>query len=370
MKNRLWLATSMAIVVGTIAPSQAAEGGAKPSAIWWLVRPSQIEPKILGWMAKYPQLVSLESQKTFEGRSAYALTVTDRTVDEASKRRLLFSQPHAHEPAATAGMMDFLSQLLDRTHLDGRPTELACDELLRRSVLTFIPIGNPDGRARSPEDWWDGTKYGNDEFLKYAFGCEEDGQRCARVGRFDVSQHRPGRIGIVYERINDREYVEPNRDTDSTYFKLVHRLLARRSCADGRSAPDGIWRQIETECDGASAVHAEGVAPADPDDKSSRRRDCDRGMAQGRGQSGSGGPITTLRRGPTALLPAVLERHLPQHTMRQHRDPEQQRPYAAPQATGAYRDRNSGQYPSDHWPPRGRILLSSPGNRVCQDRCR
>jgi hypothetical protein len=212
-------------------PIGAAESGPKLAENWWLVRSSQVDPKILHWMAKFPQLVSVESQKTFEGHTAYAVTVTDRTIEEAGKRKLLFSQPHAHEPASTAGMMDFLSQLLDGTHLDGRPTQLPRDELLRRAVLTFIPIGNPDGRARSPEDWWDGTKYSNDELQKCAFGCEENGKCCARVGRFDVEQHRPARIGIVYERINDRVYVEPNRDTESTYFKLVHRVLARQDYA-------------------------------------------------------------------------------------------------------------------------------------------
>ena len=229
MKNRLLLIAIAAITVTPVG--QAAESGARPAADWWLVRPAQVEAKILAWKAKCPQLVSLLSEKTFDGHTAYAITVTDRTVAEAGKRRLLFAQPHAHEPAATAGMMDFLSQLLDRKHLDGRATELACDELLRRSVLTFIPLGNPDGRARAPADWWDGTKYRNDEFLKWAFGCEDDGRRPARVARFDVSQHRPRRIGIAYERINDREYVEPNRDTASTYFKLVRRVLAKPGCA-------------------------------------------------------------------------------------------------------------------------------------------
>ena len=67
--------------------------------------------------------------------------------------------------------------------------------------------------------------------MKYAFGCEADGRRPPRVARFDVSQHRPSRIGIAYERINEREYVEPNRDSESTYFKLVHRALAKPGCA-------------------------------------------------------------------------------------------------------------------------------------------
>jgi len=202
----------------------------KPNADWWLVHPAHTSPKILEWAKSYPELVSLDSLKTFEGRTAYAVTVTDRGA-EGPKRAILFSQPHAHEPAATAGMMDFLSQLLDGKHLDGRPTDLDREKILAGFVLSFIPDGNPDGRARAPEDWWDGKQYSNDAFLKIAFGREADGRRCKRVGRFTVAERPAATIGIVYERINDDEYVEPNRDVESTYFKLVQRTLAKRDYA-------------------------------------------------------------------------------------------------------------------------------------------
>lgn len=220
--SRSILATVILFVAGIVRGDER-----KPKADWWLVHPAHTTPKIIEWAKNYPELVSLDSLKTFDGHMAYVVTVTDGNAD-GRKHNILFSQPHAHEPAATAGMMDFLSQLLDGKHLDGRPTDIDRKKLLRDCVLSFIPDGNPDGRARSPEDWWDGKKYKNDEFLKIAFGHEPDGRRCKRVSRFSVAEHRPARIGIVYERINENEYVEPNRDVESTYFKLVRRTLAKR----------------------------------------------------------------------------------------------------------------------------------------------
>ena len=198
-----------------------------PAAGTWLVRPDQTGPKILEWASKYPERVSLDAQKTLGGHTAYAVTVTDRSVDEKGKQRLLFSQPHAHEPATTAGMMDFLAALLEGRHLDGRPTKLDRTKILGRTILTFIPDGNPDGRARAPEDWWAGQKHSNDEFIDLAFGRTKEGRRFPRQGRWSSNDQQPALLGFVYEKINDHEYVEPNRDRQSTFFKLVRRSLDR-----------------------------------------------------------------------------------------------------------------------------------------------
>ena len=67
----------------------------------WLARPAQTEPKILAWAKAYPDLVSLDALQTRGGHTAYAVTVTNRKLDNASKRKMLVAQPHAHEPAAT-----------------------------------------------------------------------------------------------------------------------------------------------------------------------------------------------------------------------------------------------------------------------------
>lgn len=227
MKRRV-----LGIVVGCVTLAFPLLCGAddKPQAKipGWLSQPEQVEPKLLAWAKAYPELVTLETEATLGGHTAYAITVTNRKLDEAKKHTLIVAQPHAHEPASTAAMMDFLSELLDGVHADGRPSDLDRRRILDGYVLSFIPLGNPDGRARAPVACWDGTAYTNDEFLKFAFGRTPTGERCVRVDRWSIRDQQPAFIGIVYERVNDHEYVEPNRDTGSTFFKLVHKLFAQR----------------------------------------------------------------------------------------------------------------------------------------------
>lgn len=222
LADRLWQDYAQPPVV-TVLPATKTGQEKPPAAPYWLVRPCHTEPKILAWARKYPQLVSLEKQPTFSGRTAYAVTVTNSQIDNRSKRKLLVTQPHSHEPATVAGMMDFLSQLLDGVHLDGQPSTLKRQEILDRMLITLIPCGNPDGLAQAPEDWWDGSKYFNLDFLKVFFGRELNGQMSPRVNRFHDQERQVGAIGISYERINQHEYVEPNRDTESSYFKLILR---------------------------------------------------------------------------------------------------------------------------------------------------
>ena len=202
----------------TTRPVGKGARGAAPT--WWLAKPGRTEPKILRWAREHPLLVSLKAQKTFSGHTAYAVTVTDRKA-RGPKHRLLVAQPHAHEPATTAGMMSFLSQLITGTDLSGGATGLDRKRILARLVITMVPDGNPDGRSRAPAWWWDGKEHTNDEFLQIAFGRTADGQRRPRLGRWSLADQQPARVGIVYERINKQEYVEPNRDRDSTFFRLV-----------------------------------------------------------------------------------------------------------------------------------------------------
>ncbi|MDQ3814495.1 MAG: hypothetical protein M3347_11155, partial [Armatimonadota bacterium] len=123
--------------------------------------------------------------------------------------------------------LNTLSQLLDGCALDGTASRLDRDSILRQTLLTFIPDANPEGRSRSPEDFWDGTKYSNAEFLDFAFGRDEAGQRFKRVDRWRTTEERCALIGIAYERIDEITYVEANRDWDSSFFRLVHRLTQR-----------------------------------------------------------------------------------------------------------------------------------------------
>jgi hypothetical protein len=193
----------------------------------WLAKPYQTEPKLLEWAMRFPDIVSLESVKTYTGMRTYAVTVTDKGEDDSTKLKHLFSQPHAHEPATTAGMMNFLSQIIEGQDLEGEKTDLDVQTLLERMVLTFIPDGNPDGRSRAPLDWWDGFSYSNEEFLKIAFGRRKDGGRCKRVGRWSLEERDQEFVGIVYEQVNDKEFVEPNRDLESSFSKLAMRMMER-----------------------------------------------------------------------------------------------------------------------------------------------
>lgn len=219
-----------ALAILLVCPCSAgqgpAPGGKGPTS--WLVRPQQVAAKIAQWAREHPQIVSLDSQKTFGGNTAYAVTVTDRKTPDEKKAKIVFAQPHAHEPAATAGMMNFLAQLLEGKELGGPKGAIDRDRLLRRCVLTFIPDGNPDGRSRAPVDWWDGSKYSNKEFLDFAFGRTASGERWKRLGRWSNKDQQPALLGIVYEQINDHEFVEPNRDLDSSYFKLILRARTQR----------------------------------------------------------------------------------------------------------------------------------------------
>jgi len=226
------LASVAALCSAAEAPPTEAQppAQAQPPAAWWLAKPDQTEPKILEWAARFAGTVSLVTAKTRGGHTAYAVTVTDPSLPDAGKKRLVFSQPHAHEPAATAGMMDFLAQLLEGRRLDGRDTDLARRRILAAAVLTFIPDGNPDGRSRSPEAWWDGRRHANEQFLEVAFGRGQDGKRFPRQGRWSSKEQQPERLGIVYEQISDHEYVEPNRDPDSTFFRLVRGALEKGPC--------------------------------------------------------------------------------------------------------------------------------------------
>ena len=218
------------LVVFAFLTCGAAFGQNEPPAGVWLVRPEQTEPRILGWAERFPDLVRLDKRPTLGGHTAYAVTVAASKTAGDTKPRIIFAQPHAYEPAATAGMMDFLCQILEGKHLDGRPSDLDRDRLLASAVLTFIPDGNPDGRTKSPEAWWDGSKYTNDEFIDLAFGRTQSGGRFPRQGRWSIRDQQPALLGFVYERINEHEYVEPNRDRESTYFKLLAGALAKPGC--------------------------------------------------------------------------------------------------------------------------------------------
>lgn len=196
----------------------------------WISHPDDVDAQVKQWAREHPDTCLAESIIQYAGRPVWALTVTDRRVDDAGKRKAMFFKPHAHEPAPIAGQMNIMSMLLGGRALDGRPSEFDNDRVLRETLLTFIIDANPDGTARAPVTWWDGSQYSNEEFWAWMRGIDPDtGKMWKRVDLWDDTKEDklPLRYGIVYEQISEHEYVEPNRHHRSTLFRWIFRLCER-----------------------------------------------------------------------------------------------------------------------------------------------
>ncbi len=195
---------------------------------FWLAKPHQTEQQFLLWGREYPGLVELDSVAQYVGLKAYSITVTDKSTPADQKSKLIFAVPHAHEPAGTVGCMEYLNQLLTGKHFDGTLSDLDRERTLASCVLSFIPDANPDGRSRAPVDYWDGSQYTNEEFWTFMRGRDPETKKMwKRLGRWSLQEETPETIGIVYEQINAHEYVEPNRDLSSSYFRLIQRVGER-----------------------------------------------------------------------------------------------------------------------------------------------
>ena len=194
----------------------------------WIAYPHQVDAKVAEWQARFPDYLEVSFLHQYTRHKVYALTVTDHRTPPAGKRKHLFFVPHAHEPAGTVACMNFISQLLTGKHLDGCPSTLVREPILEKTVLTFMPDGNPDGRARSPEPYWEGQHFNNTEFMSLVFGLDTlYWETYKRVARWSAKEDVPARLGIVYEQINEYDYVEPNRgDEDASLVKLVRQLCA------------------------------------------------------------------------------------------------------------------------------------------------
>jgi len=193
----------------------------------FIAKPAELEEKIREWKRAAGGKLQVDSLTSFSGHEVYALTLTDPNVPVVGKRRHYFAQPHAHEPGTTAGMADVIEQLVTGHDLRGQPTTLDVEKVLATTVLTFNPIGNPQGREAAPVLYWNGVDYDNEQFWCWMRG--EDPNYPGRMwGRFDVWDDReveaPDPVGIVYEQIDEHRYVEPNRSHLSTYFKLFFHM--------------------------------------------------------------------------------------------------------------------------------------------------
>jgi len=194
----------------------------------WLVMPYEVEPKILAWQSEFEAFVTVDSVTQWVGLPAYAVTVTDKAVPAERKRAVFFGVPHAHEPAGTAACMTVIEELLTGRGLDGNACPLDRAAVLKSLILCFVPDGNPDGRRRSPVRFWTGERYTNEELWTWMRGRDPVTKgKWERFGRWSTRQHEPDTIGIVYEQISSHEYVEPNRDADSSYVRLLRMLDER-----------------------------------------------------------------------------------------------------------------------------------------------
>ncbi|HUT33913.1 MAG TPA: hypothetical protein VNE39_10550 [Planctomycetota bacterium] len=196
-------------------------------AIPFLAKQAQLEAKIADWTEIAGPRLQVDSLASFSGHKVYALTLSDFAVPLERKRRCYFSQPHAHEPGTTAGMVDVIEQLVTGKDLAGTPTRLDIEKVLARTLLTFNPIGNPQGREAAPVLCWDGSKYSNNQFWCWMRGEDPDnpGKMWKRLGLWDRRVEKaPDPVGIVYEQIDEFRYVEPNRSHLSSFFRLFFQL--------------------------------------------------------------------------------------------------------------------------------------------------
>lgn len=196
----------------------------------WISRPDEVDAQVAQWAEAYPETFRAESRRQFSGRPVWALTVTDRAVDDAAKRKLMVFKPHAHEPAPIAAQMNVISQLLTGASLDGQPGEFDRERVLRECLIVFMPDANPEGTARAPVEAWDGSEYTNDEFWAWMRGPDPaTGLMWKRVDIYDEREEPvlPTRRGIVYEQIDEHRFVEPNRHHASSLFQWIFELLRR-----------------------------------------------------------------------------------------------------------------------------------------------
>lgn len=196
----------------------------------FLAKQNQLEEKLEQWQKIAGSNMKVEYALSYSGHKVYAITLSNFDVPREDKTALYVAQPHAHEPATTAGIIDVIEQLVTVKDLAGNPTRLDVEGILASTIVTFNPIGNPYGRENAPYLFWDGTKVSNQQFWCIMRGENPDdpGQMWHRLDVFDVREMKvPDPIGIVYEPIDEYRYVEPNRNQLSTYFKLFHRMDAQ-----------------------------------------------------------------------------------------------------------------------------------------------
>lgn len=191
----------------------------------WVSYPHEWQPLFREWGARFPEEIELTVQEQFGEGELLALTFFPKGM--SANFRLLVAVPHAHEPAPTAACVNVASQLLWGKFLDGTSTSLPVEVLREKALVTLLPDSNPQGRSRSPQRCWDGTSVDNETFWKYAFGIAWDGSRFGRYPQWQFSERRPRRIGLVYERLDEDTFVEPNTSRRSSHARMMDVLFER-----------------------------------------------------------------------------------------------------------------------------------------------
>jgi len=196
----------------------------KQTPAGWVSHPEEWQPLLDRWAEEFGTRVALHAWPQIGGQQVRGLTLGDDGRERPV--RLLAAVPHAHEPAPTAALVNLAAELLTGKRLDGSPTDLDRAAVLDRCLLTLLPDTNSQGRARSPRRVWDG-ELDNDEFLKVAFGEAADGERFGRYPEWRFSEHRPRRVGIVYEQVEEDLWVESNTSRRSTHTRAIDELWGR-----------------------------------------------------------------------------------------------------------------------------------------------
>lgn len=218
----------------------------------WLAMPQQVESQVARWQQEFPDLLRVDSITQYTGHRCLALTLAEDSAAAAaggSRPAAWFCVPHAHEPAGTAAIMDFVQQLLAGRDLAGRAAQFDYRAARRRLILTFNPDGNPGGRTWSPCLWWDGSRYSNEELWQWMRGVDPaTGGMWKRVARWSLRDEHPLRRGIVYEQLNEHEFVEPNRDPGSSLVRLHRRMDAHYGYARSLHLHQTEFERSEHNC--------------------------------------------------------------------------------------------------------------------------
>lgn len=203
----------------------------------WLVMPDQVDGQLHEWRAQYPdrfQLVSEDSPSGYAVHAVQAGPPPDTAVPE-----VLIVQPHGHEPAATAAIMELLSELITGRHLDGSLATLPHAAMLDRCRFMINPLGNPDGRRRMPARCWT-NEFGLEEAIYYSNGKELGGtylrgprKQVMRAGEIALDPDYP--LACRWEHCGDGLYVDPwgwpgdFASNPATLVRLLQKWLPGRS---------------------------------------------------------------------------------------------------------------------------------------------